>query len=92
VITETEDFAYHILQLEGFTNWKVRFSNGGSICLNKAKEIILDESYRTVFDWRARLAAIHEIAHIRTWPQDMKHSELFCKEYANLILKYLGRE
>lgn len=88
-LMETEAFAYHVLQSEGFDNWTVKFSTAGSICLRKAEEIILYESHRTIFDWRSKLIVIHEIAHIRT-PEDMKHSELFMKEYANLILKYLG--
>lgn len=88
-LTTTRHFAYYVLQSEGLVDWEVKFSTGGSICMNKSKEIILDESHRNVFDWRARQVVIHEIAHIRTWPQDTKHSSLFFGEYANLILKYL---
>ena len=89
VAVTTKEFAYIVLRSEGFVDWKVKFSTSGSICLLKAKEIILDESHRNVFDWRARQVVIHEIAHIRT-SQDNKHSELFFGEFANLIMKYLG--
>ena len=88
-LTTTRHFAYYVLQSEGLVDWEVKFSAGGSICLLKSKEIILDVHHQHVFDWRARQAVIHEIAHIRTWPQDMKHSSLFFREFANLILKYL---
>ena len=86
---QCEAFAHKVLDAEFPTN-VFAWTDAGSILIGQT--VYLDRRWIGKYPWEAKERILHEIAHIRTWPEDDTHGELFHREYARLVLCYLGQE
>ena len=70
--------------------FSMEFGCAPSICITKAKKIIFREALIDQYPWAAKQEVLHEIAHITTWPEDRRHGEIFHRQFAVLVTRFLG--
>ncbi len=84
---EIEDFASYVLKDEGYSNHKMEWTTAGDILIGDT--IYIDERHIDGYPWESKEIVLHEVAHIDTWPEDMRHGELFYSRYVELLEKFM---
>ena len=94
---EVKEFADYVLKTEGYkdTGWTMIYKGEttDSICLHSLNEIHMGKAW--LFGIRvldSKIYVLHEIAHIKTHPEDNWHGDLFQQEHLRLINKYLIKQ
>lgn len=86
---QIEEFASYVLSELKLSDYKMEWTTAGDILIGRT--IYIDERHIDAYPWEAKQIVLHEIAHIHTWPEDMKHGELFFGEYIRLLNRFITR-
>lgn len=77
-----------LLEKEGLKEWKIKYSNGGNLCMHSTKTIIIHHISVSMF--------LHELTHALLSPELDKrmgditgHHSIWADKYTELVEKYI---
>lgn len=84
---EIEHYAAYVLAALYLDDSCMKWTTAGDICI--PPDILIDEHHIGQYRWQTKEAVLHEIAHLFTWSQDMKHGRWFYQRYAELLIDWM---